>query len=195
MIVFLRPAWPPTCVNSGGTKLSKGDLASVAGDRYNYGVNNRPVNIFVDEAAEVTEADWIMVPSSLVAESYFAAGCDRHKVRVNPLAPDLVHPGEDAQLSASRAERGRRVERIQRFLQPGPPLAPMPDRGEGWLSARSSRSPQESRRHWQADTPKPAEQTAVCVHCGQVTEDWWQAWWEGEIHRCKCRACLEKGLE
>jgi len=29
------------------------DLASVAGDRYNYGVNNRPVNIFVDEAAEV----------------------------------------------------------------------------------------------------------------------------------------------
>jgi conjugal transfer pilus assembly protein TraD len=29
------------------------DLASVAGDRYNYGVNNRPVNLFVDEAAEV----------------------------------------------------------------------------------------------------------------------------------------------
>jgi hypothetical protein len=29
------------------------DLASVAGDRYNYGVNNWPVNIFVDEAAEV----------------------------------------------------------------------------------------------------------------------------------------------
>ncbi|MVF23666.1 conjugal transfer protein [Methylocaldum sp. BRCS4] len=29
------------------------DLASVAGDRYNYGINNRPVNIFVDEAAEV----------------------------------------------------------------------------------------------------------------------------------------------
>ncbi|NJD07943.1 MAG: conjugative transfer system coupling protein TraD [Methylococcaceae bacterium] len=28
------------------------DLASVAGDRYNYGVDNRPVNIFVDEAAE-----------------------------------------------------------------------------------------------------------------------------------------------
>jgi len=29
------------------------DLASVAGDRYNYGVDNRPVNIFIDEAAEV----------------------------------------------------------------------------------------------------------------------------------------------
>lgn len=29
------------------------DLVAVAGDRYNYGVNNRPVNIFVDEASEV----------------------------------------------------------------------------------------------------------------------------------------------
>jgi conjugal transfer pilus assembly protein TraD len=29
------------------------DLASVAGARYNYGVNNRPVNLFVDEAAKV----------------------------------------------------------------------------------------------------------------------------------------------
>ena len=29
------------------------DLASVAGDRYNYGVENYPVNVFVDEAAEV----------------------------------------------------------------------------------------------------------------------------------------------
>ncbi len=29
------------------------DLVAVAGDRYNFGVDNRPVNIFVDEAAEV----------------------------------------------------------------------------------------------------------------------------------------------
>lgn len=29
------------------------DIAAVAGKRYNYGVNNRPVNVFVDEAAEV----------------------------------------------------------------------------------------------------------------------------------------------
>ena len=29
------------------------DLSSVAGARYNYGVNNRPVNLFVDEAAKV----------------------------------------------------------------------------------------------------------------------------------------------
>lgn len=29
------------------------DLTAVAGDRYNYGVNNVPVNVFVDEAAEV----------------------------------------------------------------------------------------------------------------------------------------------
>ncbi len=29
------------------------DLVAVAGDRYNYGIGNQPVNIFVDEAAEV----------------------------------------------------------------------------------------------------------------------------------------------
>lgn len=29
------------------------DLTAVAGDRYNYGVDNKPVNLFVDEAAEV----------------------------------------------------------------------------------------------------------------------------------------------
>ncbi|NNC94372.1 MAG: TraM recognition domain-containing protein, partial [Chitinophagales bacterium] len=29
------------------------DLVAVAGDRYNFGVGNRPVNIFVDEASEV----------------------------------------------------------------------------------------------------------------------------------------------
>ncbi|KAG0012361.1 hypothetical protein BGZ81_001640, partial [Podila clonocystis] len=29
------------------------DLAAVAGDRYNYGMSNAPVNVFIDEAAEV----------------------------------------------------------------------------------------------------------------------------------------------
>lgn len=37
------------------------DLASVAGDRYNYGVNNTPVNIFVDEAAEVVNDPLIQI--------------------------------------------------------------------------------------------------------------------------------------
>lgn len=40
-------------VGSALGSLILADLASVAGKRYNYGVNNRPVNVFVDEAAEV----------------------------------------------------------------------------------------------------------------------------------------------
>lgn len=40
-------------VGSALGSLLLADLASVAGKRYNYGVNNRPVNVFVDEAAEV----------------------------------------------------------------------------------------------------------------------------------------------
>lgn len=37
------------------------DLTAVAGDRYNYGANNRPVNIFVDEAAEVINEPFIQL--------------------------------------------------------------------------------------------------------------------------------------
>jgi conjugal transfer pilus assembly protein TraD len=37
------------------------DLTAVAGDRYNFGVNNRPVNIFVDEAAEVINEPFIQL--------------------------------------------------------------------------------------------------------------------------------------
>lgn len=40
-------------VGSSIGTLFLADLASVAGDRYNYGINNNPVNIFVDEASEV----------------------------------------------------------------------------------------------------------------------------------------------
>lgn len=37
------------------------DLTSVAGDRYNFGVNNEPVNVFVDEAAEVLNDPFIQL--------------------------------------------------------------------------------------------------------------------------------------
>lgn len=37
------------------------DLASVAGDRYNFGVDNRPVNVFIDEAAEVINDPFIQI--------------------------------------------------------------------------------------------------------------------------------------
>jgi hypothetical protein len=111
------------------------------------------------------------------------------------VAADLTHPGEESQLTASRAERGRRVERIQRFLKPDLTSSSNPSGEMGWLAARPGRSPEESRRHWQSAAPKPVDQMAVCVHCGLATQDWWQAWWEDELHHCKCRACLEKGLE
>ena len=37
------------------------DLAAVAGDRYNYGVNLAPVNVFIDEAAEVVNDPFIQL--------------------------------------------------------------------------------------------------------------------------------------
>ncbi|MCV5216354.1 conjugal transfer protein, partial [Escherichia coli] len=46
-------------VGSAMGSIFLSDLTAVAGDRYNYGVNNRPVNIFVDEAAEVINDPFI----------------------------------------------------------------------------------------------------------------------------------------
>jgi len=48
-------------VGSAIGSLWLSDLTSVAGDRYNYGVDNRPVNVFIDEAAEVMNESFIQL--------------------------------------------------------------------------------------------------------------------------------------
>jgi conjugal transfer pilus assembly protein TraD len=48
-------------VGSAMGSIFLSDLTAVASDRYNYGVNNRPVNIFVDEAAEVINDPFIQL--------------------------------------------------------------------------------------------------------------------------------------
>ena len=114
---------------------------------------------------------------------------------------DLAHPGEAMALRSSRIERAQRAERIRHFLTPR--SAPLED-----LDARNSGAPERrrrvgsastrARRRWQAPpappTGKPPE-AAECVHCGRLSTDWWQVWWDGDVRRCKCRECLEKGLE
>lgn len=48
-------------VGSAIGSLVLSDLTAVAGDRYNYGVDNRHVNVFVDEAAEVLNDPFIQL--------------------------------------------------------------------------------------------------------------------------------------
>ena len=48
-------------VGSAIGSIMLSDLTAVAGDRYNYGVGNKPVNIFVDEAAEVVNEPFIQL--------------------------------------------------------------------------------------------------------------------------------------
>lgn len=48
-------------VGSAIGSLVLSDLTAVAGDRYNYGIDNRPVNIFIDEAAEVVNDPFIQL--------------------------------------------------------------------------------------------------------------------------------------
>jgi len=48
-------------VGSAIGSLFLSDFTAVAGDRYNYGVDNRPVNIFVDESVEVLNEPFIQL--------------------------------------------------------------------------------------------------------------------------------------
>jgi len=48
-------------VGSAIGSLILADLASVAGSRYNFGLNNKPVNIFIDEAAEVINDPFVQI--------------------------------------------------------------------------------------------------------------------------------------
>lgn len=48
-------------VGSAIGSLVLADLASVAGNRYNFGIDNQPVNLYVDEAAEVVNEPFIQL--------------------------------------------------------------------------------------------------------------------------------------
>lgn len=64
MVANLLPIMNMLTDNMVGSAMGSiflSDLTAVAGDRYNYGVNNRPVNIFVDEAAEVINDPFIQL--------------------------------------------------------------------------------------------------------------------------------------
>lgn len=59
------------------------------------------------------------------------------------------------------------------------------------------RQRKERLQHWRSlkqppQTTAPSE--AVCVHCGQITSDYWMNWMEENRRLCKCRECLARGL-
>ena len=114
---------------------------------------------------------------------------------------DFVHPGEAVALRSSRIERTRRAERIRRFLDPPSSPGETKQQDPTWLDGGPTPEGSASaqvRRRWQAPPADPGgapPDAAACVHCGRLSTDWWQVWWDGDVRRCKCRECLEKGLE
>jgi conjugal transfer pilus assembly protein TraD len=48
-------------VGSAIGSLLIAELTSIAGDRYNYGLNNKPVSVFIDEAAEVMNDPFVQL--------------------------------------------------------------------------------------------------------------------------------------
>jgi hypothetical protein len=127
------------------------------------------------------------------APNIFSGRIERRILSLTQASPDtgeFVHPGEENRLVVSRDHRARRDARIQRWLQPSPqaPLADhhpwnTPDDHPGGVSAAP------------ATLPQSLSQLAVCIYCGEETEDYWMSWIEGGARKCKCHPCLEKGLE
>jgi conjugal transfer pilus assembly protein TraD len=61
-VVYLGlDALSDSMVGSAIGSILVADLAAVAGDRYNYGVGLKPVNVFIDEAAEVVNDPFIQL--------------------------------------------------------------------------------------------------------------------------------------
>jgi hypothetical protein len=96
---------------------------------------------------------------------------------------EFVHPGEDQKLARSRqtraeyaAEQQAAEERYQAWFAPAP--RPPAD------------GPRENRL--------PANDTGgvqyACLHCGQVTGEYWMTLVVDGVRRCKCRECLARGL-
>lgn len=97
---------------------------------------------------------------------------------------EILFAGEARALRASRQKRERHRETVTRWLEP---------RGQARQRSFSEMLPAKLRPGEEApETPeRPA---ARCVHCGEISADWWTAWEENGERLGKCRSCLEKGL-
>lgn len=98
---------------------------------------------------------------------------------------EFCFPGEKARLARSRGRAVQFRETVQRWLGPR----------QGVVQPRLAEPGDEVPQPRVRDAGMGVRLRAVrCVHCGQVTEDWWTAWDEQGERLGKCRSCLEKGL-
>ncbi len=113
-------------------------------------------------------------------------------VNASLVSGELVHPGEHEQLELLRQERihldQEREERER-----------MADEYLGRLAAMKIASEQsifpknqlETRWQEQSEVPQAQEVEAVCVFCGQITDEYWYL--NRADNTCKCRECYHQG--
>jgi len=80
-----------TTVGSAIGSILLADLTAVAGDRYNYGVENRPINVFVDEASEVINKPVIQLMNKGRGANFSVT------IATQTLADFVVRLGDEAQ--------------------------------------------------------------------------------------------------
>ena len=104
---------------------------------------------------------------------------------------EFVHPGENARLRNSRRSRVQHEqelqaaeERFHAWFAPRPVAGPVLNK----ISEESAQAPDRvSLRSEQAIA-------YACLHCGQLTSNYWMTTVVDGVRRCKCRECLERGL-
>jgi hypothetical protein len=131
------------------------------------------------------------------APNVFSGSREVHLLKEIDLDEDgeFVHPGEGKALAASQAARGRQVERVRRWLQPGRP-ASSPQQTGGLAPFEAQDKPRMSQMKTQPDPVKDhsvLREQVTCIFCGRLTDDWWSAWTEDGARLGKCRDCLDKG--
>jgi hypothetical protein len=103
-------------------------------------------------------------------------------VRVSQLTGEPVHPQETERLASKEAERLRHDKMVQD--------------ASGRFQAHYPRRWADQRQQIE-EQPSPAsdpftQREAVCMFCGTKTSDWWYL--NPADGKCKCRACLRKGI-
>ena len=113
-------------------------------------------------------------------------------VLVSPVSGEFVHPGEHEQLELFRQEiiqlENEKRERERKIAESDERLASKIKMPEYSISPKIQ--PQYERQEEQ-EQYHSREEKAVCILCGQITDDYWYL--NRADNTCKCRECYQQG--
>lgn len=105
------------------------------------------------------------------------------QVTAAALTGEFVHPGEDQKLVRSRKAHAEYAAQ-QRAAE---------ERYLAWFSS-DQRAHAEALPGMNSPIRSAGGELYACLHCGQVTGEYWMTVVVDGVRRCKCRECLARGL-